>query len=118
MTLKRSDQIVLVCLIVVIVGIALGTRAAFAPEPQIAQFVKKLTEPLDLNAATLEELIDLPGIGPVLAKRILEYRETHGGFKTVEELLEIRGIGPKRLEQIRGRVRVGTPSVAQPHPSQ
>lgn len=107
MTLKRTDQIILVCLIAVIVGIVLGTRAAFAPELQIAQFVKKLTEPLDLNTATLEELIDLPGIGPVLAKRILEYRDAHGGFTTVEELLYIKGIGPKRFEQLRGRVRVG-----------
>jgi competence protein ComEA len=108
MMLKKTDRIVLVCVIVAILGAALGTRAALAPEPQIAQFVTKLTEPLDLNSATLDELIDLPGIGPVLARRILEYRDAHGGFTRVEELLEIRGIGPKRLEQVRGRVRVGT----------
>lgn len=117
MTLKRSDQIVLICLIAVILSAALGTRVAWAPEPQIAQFVKKLTEPIDLNTATLDELIDLPGIGPVLARRIIEYRQAHGGFQAVEELLKIRGIGPKRLEHIRGRVRVGSPSFANPHSS-
>ncbi len=106
MMLKKTDRIVLVCAIVVIVGTALGTRAGLAPELHIAQFVKKLTEPLDLNTATLEELIDLPGIGPVLAQRILEYRQTHGGFRSVEELLNVRGIGPKRLEQVRPRVTV------------
>nr|BAL53756.1 competence protein ComEA [uncultured Acetothermia bacterium]BAL59454.1 competence protein ComEA [Candidatus Acetothermum autotrophicum] len=109
MRLKRSDQILLVCALLGIVGILLATRAALSPEPRIAQFITKLTEPLDLNIATLEELIDLPGIGPVLAKRIIEYREAHGGFKNIEELLQIRGIGPKRLEQLKGRVRIGAP---------
>jgi len=117
MMLKRSDQIVLICVIVAIVGIVLGTRAAFAPETPLAQFVQKLTEPLDLNTATLEELIDLPGIGPVLARRIIEYREAHGGFRSVEELLQIRGIGPKRLEQLKGRVRVRLLPLASPSSS-
>lgn len=114
MILRRSDQIVLVCLVAVMLGIALGMRATVAPGLQIAQFVKRLTEPLDLNTATLDELIDLPGVGPVLAQRIIEYREAHGGFKSVDELLQIRGIGPKRLEQLKGRVRVGPPPFAHP----
>ncbi|MCX8103865.1 MAG: helix-hairpin-helix domain-containing protein [Candidatus Bipolaricaulota bacterium] len=109
MTLKKSDQLVLVCVIVAILGPVLATRATLAPETQLAQLVKRLTEPLDLNTATLEELIDLPGIGPVLAQRIIEYREAHGGFQTIEELLQIRGIGPKRLEQLRQRVTVKRP---------
>lgn len=107
MTLKKSDQLVLVGFVAVALATALLTRAALAPEKSIAQFVTRLSEPLDLNTATLEELIDLPGIGPILARRIIEYREARGGFKSVEELLEVRGIGPKRLEQLRQRVEVG-----------
>jgi len=107
MTLSRSDKLVLMGVMALALVSALATRAAFAPEPQISQFLTRLSEPLDLNSATLDELIDLPGIGPVLAQRIIEYREKHGGFKTVEELLEIRGIGPKRFEQLKGRVRLG-----------
>ncbi|MCL6642221.1 MAG: helix-hairpin-helix domain-containing protein [Candidatus Bipolaricaulota bacterium] len=109
MTLYRSDKFVLMGFIALALMSVLWTRAALAPEPQIAQFITKLTEPLDLNSATLDELIDLPGIGPVLAQRIIEYRDKHGGFKTIEELLEIRGIGPKRFEQLKGRVRLGPP---------
>jgi len=109
MTLYRSDKLVLMGVIAIALVSALGTRAAFAPEPKISQFITRLNEPLDLNTATLDELIDLPGIGPVLAQRIIEYRERHGGFRTLEELLEIRGIGPKRFEQLKGRVRLGPP---------
>ncbi|MEN3001007.1 MAG: helix-hairpin-helix domain-containing protein [Armatimonadota bacterium] len=62
--------------------------------------------PLDLNRATAEELEALPGIGPVLAARIVEYRQQRGRFQSVDELLDVHGIGPKRLEQIRPYVTV------------
>ncbi len=109
MTLYRSEKLVLIGVIALVLASALAQRAAFAPELQISQFLARLSEPLDLNSATLDELIDLPGIGPVLARRIIEYRERYGGFRTLEELLKIRGIGPKRLEQLKGRVRLGPP---------
>lgn len=107
MSFKRSDQWFLLGTIALASAITLGLHVAQAPQRQIEAFVVRVSAPLDLNSATLEELIGLPGIGPVLARRILEYREAHGGFQSVEELLEVRGIGPKRLAQIRERVRVG-----------
>jgi competence protein ComEA len=57
--------------------------------------------PLDLNHARLEELMELPGIGEKLAQRVVEYRKTHGGFRSVEDLRKVRGIGEKRMERIR-----------------
>ena len=57
--------------------------------------------PVHLNTATLEELDALPGVGPVTAQKILDYRERHGAFSSVDELDAIPGIGPARLEQLR-----------------
>ena len=62
--------------------------------------------PLDLNTATAEELMALPGIGEELSRRILEYRETHGPFAAVEELMEVSGIGEAKLAALEGRVTV------------
>jgi competence protein ComEA len=62
--------------------------------------------PIDLNRASAEELQQLDGIGPGLAGRILAYREEHNGFGDVEELADVPGIGPKRLAALRESVRV------------
>ena len=60
--------------------------------------------PVHLNSATLEQLDTLPGVGPVTAQKILDYRQQHGAFGSVDELDAIAGIGPARLEQLRGLV--------------
>lgn len=62
--------------------------------------------PLDLNTATLDQLDELPGIGPATAKAIIDERDRRGGFTSVEELLDVRGIGPAKLEQLRDLVTV------------
>ena len=62
--------------------------------------------PINLNTATADQLEAIPGIGPVLAQRIIEYRQTRGRFQSVDELLEVRGIGAKRLENMRPYVTV------------
>lgn len=59
------------------------------------------TPKIDLNAADEVELERIPGVGPYLARRIVELRERKGRFRDVEELLEVGGIGPARLEAIR-----------------
>ena len=62
--------------------------------------------PLDLNAATAEQLEELPGVGPATSKAILTYRSSHGRFRSVTELLEVPGIGPAKLEALRPLVKV------------
>jgi competence protein ComEA len=64
------------------------------------------TGPVQLNTATLEQLDALPGVGPVTAQRILDYRNEHGSFRSVDELDAVPGIGPARLEQLRELVAV------------
>lgn len=61
---------------------------------------------VDLNTATVAELDSLPGVGPVLAQRILDYRREHGGFRSVDELRDVDGIGDARFGELRGRVTV------------
>ena len=57
--------------------------------------------PIHLNTATVEQLDELPGVGPVTAQKIVDYREQHGAFSSVDDLDAIPGIGPARLEQLR-----------------
>lgn len=61
---------------------------------------------VNLNTATLQQLDTLPGVGPVLAQRILVFRDEHGGFRSVTDLRQVDGIGPARYEQLKDLVAV------------
>ncbi len=64
---------------------------------------------IDLNTATLSQLNGLPGIGPVIAERILELREKSGPYKRIEDLMNIRGIGEKKFLKLKDLITVKTP---------
>ena len=61
----------------------------------------KVTFPVNINTASKRELDALPGIGEVLAQRILDYRKANGSFQSVDELVKVKGIGEKTLEKLR-----------------
>ncbi|MQA25758.1 MAG: hypothetical protein GEU94_09825 [Micromonosporaceae bacterium] len=61
---------------------------------------------VSLNTATAAQLETLPGVGPVLAQNIIDYRQEHGGFRSIGELRRVNGIGPARYAQLKDRVSV------------
>ena len=77
-----------------------GAPAASAGGPEGASRGTKIS----LASATPEQLDQLAGIGPTLAKRIVGYRDEHGGFRSVDELKQVEGIGEKRFEALRDAV--------------
>ena len=68
------------------------------------------TQPLDLNRATAEQLVGLPGIGEAKAAAILAIREERGGFRSLDELENVRGIGPKLAAKLRPLLKVANAS--------
>ena len=76
------------------------------PEPTTPETVA-VTFPIDINRADTEQLTALPGIGEVLAQRIIAYREENGSFLSTDELKNVEGIGEKRLEAIVDLITIG-----------
>lgn len=81
------------------VSLRAGPPKAAAPPSRQARF------PLDLKTARVEDFMALPGIGNKLAQRIVEYRKSHGGFRSVEDLRAVKGIGKKRMERLRPLIK-------------
>lgn len=81
-----------------------------APETSAVIESQEETEPqgpINLNDAEEEELIQLPGIGPAIAGRIVAYRQKHGPFNTIEEIMDVEGIGETRFNGIKDLISIG-----------
>ncbi|GAA4492257.1 hypothetical protein GCM10023191_027950 [Actinoallomurus oryzae] len=91
----------------ILVGVT-ATPAPGAPPPAApgASGTSVPGAPLDLNTATAGQLDQLPGVGPVLAQRIVDYRTQHGGFRSVDELRQVSGIGEAKFADVKDLVRV------------
>lgn len=87
-----------------------AASAEISPEPRHRAPSPAPTQPVarkvDLNTATAAQLELLPGIGPALAKRILDHRASTGPFRSIEQLREVKGIGERTLERLRPLVKV------------
>ena len=68
--------------------------------------IKKKIEIIYVNTAKKEELINLPNVGPVMAERIIRFREDFGMFKSIDDLTRVKGIGPKTLDKLRKYVTI------------
>lgn len=87
--------------------------------PPSQRQMREVTRPfawltLDVNRAKQQDFERLPGIGPVLARRIVEYRESRGAFQDIEQLRRVKGIGKKTFEGIRAFVTVPPTGVTRP----
>ena len=88
----------------------LGTVTAFLvlfAGPAAWLWAQAPEKPVDLNQASLDQLTELPGIGPTTAQRIVEYREKNGPFRKIEDLMNVRGIGEKKFLRLKDRITVG-----------
>jgi len=69
--------------------------------------------PVNLNTATAEQLATIPGVGPKMAERILDYRQKNGGFKKVEDLMNVSGVGEKSFLKMKPLITVTVPKTGQ-----
>ena len=93
-------------------GIVTAAERKTAQEPSGVTTTSELPQKLDLNRASREELVGVPGIGPSMAQAIVDLRTKKGSFTRVEELLEVTGIKEKKLAAIVGYLEVKPPQTS------
>jgi competence ComEA-like helix-hairpin-helix protein len=85
---------------------ALNAKPHKSPHPHFTAKKPKHPPITSLNTATLAKLQLLPGIGPKMAQRVLEYRRSHGPFTDLAQIMEVKGIGPKKFEKMRPFIKL------------
>ncbi len=88
-------------------GLAFAMAALLVAGPALAAGKPNPTAKVNLNTASVEQLTTLPGVGPKLAARIVEYRQKSGAFRAPQELLNVKGVGEKNFAKIEAWLTVG-----------
>jgi comEA protein len=97
----RSSRISVALGLIVCLGLVLTPLSAYAQRTKAVS-----TEKVNLNTASLEQLQTLPGVGPAMAKKIVEHRAKIGKFTKIDEILNVKGIGEKRFQKMKDRLVV------------
>jgi competence protein ComEA len=104
-------------LMAAIFGIAVSAVVASAQNkattPKAPTVTATATAPVNLNTATVEQLATIPGVGPRMAERIIDYRQKNGGFKKVEDLMNVSGVGEKSFLKMKPLITVTAPKTGQ-----
>ena len=105
-------------LMAAILGIAVSAAVASAQNKATtskaaATVTATATAPVNLNTATVEQLATIPGVGPKMAERIIDYRQKNGGFKKVEDLMNVSGVGEKSFLKMKPLITVSAPKSGQ-----
>ena len=88
-------------------GLALAMAALLVSGPALAAGKPAPTAKVNINTASVEQLTTLPGVGPKLAARIVEYRQKSGTFRSPQELMNVQGVGEKNFAKIESWLTVG-----------
>jgi len=100
-------------LMAALAAVALSTAAIAAQGRTAApKAVATAAAPVNLNTASADQLATIPGVGPRMAERIIDYRQKNGSFKKVEDLMNVSGIGEKNFLKMRPLVTVTPPAAA------
>lgn len=83
----------------VVLALLVGSAASFAAEKAPAR--------VNINTASVEQLVEVPGIGPALAARIVEHRQKAGAFKSLQELMNVKGIGERSFQKLQPYLTAG-----------
>ena len=94
-----SQKAKVACVFVLCLGLAISAVSAPAQKSSPAS-----TEKINLNSATAEQLQSLPGIGPAIAKSIVDHRTKVGKFSRIEEIINVKGVGEKKFQKIKDRL--------------
>ena len=104
-------------LMAAILGIAVSAAAASAQSKSTPKAATAATAtaaaPVNLNTATAEQLATIPGVGPKMAERIIDYRQKNGGFKKVEDLMNVSGVGEKSFLKMKPLITVAATKAGQ-----